>query len=149
MAYSHAFVDDFNPGFLQAWHEFHGLIAGGFDDFHAAFDDRLDVLGVRRWADSREDGHVDAEWLIGHLPAAGNFLGQCLRGWLGQAGQDAQAAGIGNGCGQFSSTDPLHAALDDGIADTQKFCNLRLHGLHLFSGFVVCAIIIIIYTIMS
>jgi hypothetical protein len=41
------------------------LVAGGLDDPDAALDDGLAVFGVRRRFYRRQDGEVDAEWLVG------------------------------------------------------------------------------------
>jgi hypothetical protein len=47
-----------------------GIEAGGLHDFHTGLDDRVPVLCVRRRVDGRQDGEVDPERVVGHVPAA-------------------------------------------------------------------------------
>ena len=42
------------------------------------------------------------------------------RGGSGQGRDDAQAAGLGDGCGQLGPADPHHPALDDGMLDPHE-----------------------------
>src|SRR5690606_8220341 len=113
--HGNAFVDDLDAGAFQFREVINGLVAGGFDDFDATLDDRVDVFLVGRRFDGREDGHVDAERLVGHFATAFDFVGEVLRGRLSQTGEDAETAGIGHRRGQLRATDPLHAALDDRV----------------------------------
>ncbi|MNP40488.1 hypothetical protein D3C76_1341350 [compost metagenome] len=121
-------MDDANACRFHLRHVFDGFVAGGFDDRHAILDDRIDVLVVRRRADGRENGHVDPERVVGHLPATTDFLGQRFRGRLGKPGQHAQAPSVGDGRGEFGATYPLHAALHDRITDAKHFGNTCFHN---------------------
>jgi hypothetical protein len=84
------------------------------------FDDGLAVFGVGRGLDRGQNGEVDAERLVGEAAAARDLLGQILWRRLGQRGDEAERAGIGNGCDQFGAPHPLHAALHDRVFDPDK-----------------------------
>ena len=121
-----AFVHDHDAVLLEFGDMFLRLVAGGLDDLDAALDDRLAIFGVRRRLDRGQDGQVDAERLVGQVAAARDFLGQILRRRLGQRGDEAERAGIGDGGDQFGAADPLHAALHDRVLDAHKFGKSRL-----------------------
>lgn len=62
-----------------------------------------------------------------HGPATLDFLQQMLGRGLGERGEDAQAAGIGDGSGQFGAANPHHAALDDRVAGAQQLGDSGFH----------------------
>ena len=53
-------------------------------------------------------------------------LPQRLRRRLGQRGEEAERAGVGDGRDQLGAADPLHAALDDRVLDAEHFGEARL-----------------------
>ncbi len=110
-------MDDLDAGLFQRRQPFLRVVAGGLDDLHAAFDDRLDIARIVGRRDRRQEGEVHAERLVGHLAAARDFLGEQLGRALGQAGDDAEAAGVGDRRGQFGEADKMHAALDDRVLE--------------------------------
>jgi hypothetical protein len=46
---------------------------------------------------------------------------------LREAGDDAQAAGVGHGRRHLGEADEVHAALDDGVLDAEQFGDAGLH----------------------
>src|SRR3546814_12024032 len=59
---------------------------------------------------------------------SGDLAGEVVRGRLGEASDDPQAAGVGHRRGQFGIADEVHAALDDRMLDAEEFCDPVLHG---------------------
>src|SRR3546814_8097968 len=59
-------VDDPDAGAFQSGPMIRRFRTRGFNKLDAAFDDGIDVLGVRRRRDRRKHRHVDAERLVGH-----------------------------------------------------------------------------------
>src|SRR3546814_9505400 len=59
---------------------------------------------------------------------SGDLAGEVVRGRLGEASDDPQAAGVGHRRGQFGIADEVHAALDDRMLDAEEFCDPGLHG---------------------
>jgi hypothetical protein len=57
-----------------------------------------------------------------------DLVGQQFGRALREAGDDAQAAGVRHGSGQFGEADKVHAALDDGVLDAEHLGDLGLHG---------------------
>ena len=53
---------------------------------------------------------------------------------LGQAGDDAQAAGVGHRRRELGEADIMHAALDDRMLDAEQFSDCCLHLSLLLSG---------------
>src|SRR5690606_22879004 len=106
-------VDNDDARFLQLGPVLDAAVARGLHHLDATVDDDIDIVFVRWWLDGGKDGHIDAEGLAGHGLAAGNLVAQIFRGGLGEAGEDAQAAGVGDGGGQLGLAHPLHAALDN------------------------------------
>src|SRR5204862_208462 len=96
------------------------LVAGGLDDFDAAVDDRLAIFRVGRRLDGRQDRQIHRERLLRDGARPCDFLGQIVWGWLRQRGNDAEAAGLGYRGGELCPADPLHAALDDRVLDTDQ-----------------------------
>ncbi|MNZ92962.1 hypothetical protein D3C78_1120100 [compost metagenome] len=127
MADGHALVDHLHAGGLGPSDVLAGVVAGGFEDLHAAFDDYVEVLVVGRRVDRRQQGDVHAERLVGHRPAAFDLARQILGGRLGQRGEDAQAAGVGDRRGHLGAADPHHAALDDRVLDAEHFRDTGFH----------------------
>src|SRR5690606_6606573 len=104
------------------------IVAGGFHHLHATFDDGLDVARIIRLIHRWQKGQVYAERLVGHLTAAANLRGQRFGVRLSQRSDHAQPAGIGYRRCEFGITDVVHAALDDGMLDTEEFCDSGFHG---------------------
>ena len=106
MAHRGAFVDHLDAGVLQRRHVLLRAAAGGLDDLDAALDDRARCIPDRAArVKRRQEGEVHAERLVGHLAAARDFLGQQFRRLLGQAGDDAEPAGIRHRGGQLGEAD--------------------------------------------
>ena len=91
-----------------------GVVAGRFNDLDAFVDDDLRVGGVVGGCERREEGKIHAEGFRGHGAAAADFGAEGFWGGLGERGEDAEATGVGDGGGELSEADPLHAALNDG-----------------------------------
>ena len=127
MADGGAFVDHLDAGSVERGKHLDRIVAGGFDDLDAAFDDCLDHAFVIGGIDHGQKGQVYAERLVGHLAAFGDFIGQCCCSRLGQRGNDAQSAGVGHRSGEFGKPYIMHAALDDRMFDTEKLCNACFH----------------------
>ncbi|MCY1304801.1 hypothetical protein D9M70_545700 [compost metagenome] len=127
MADRHALVDHLHARSLGAGDMFLRVVAGGLQHLDAVLDDDIEVARVRRRVDRRQQRQVHAEWLVGHIAATADFLAQRLGGRLRQRGEDAQPAGVGDGRGHFRVADPLHAALDDRVADAKQFGDSSLH----------------------
>lgn len=119
-----ALVDDDAAGFLEALDKRAGVVAGGLDDLDARLDDGGGVLVIGRGVDRGQDGEVDTERLGGHLAAAGDLFAESVGSGLGEGGDDAAATGVGDGSGHVSGSDPLHAALDDGVFDAEHLGEL-------------------------
>jgi hypothetical protein len=122
-----ALVDHLDPGGLQRGQVRFGIAAGGLDDLHPAFDDRADVLGIGRRSERGQEGQVHAEGPVGHLAATPDLPREQLRRLLRQPGDDPEASGVGNGRRQLGQADEVHAALDDGVSDSQQLGDARLH----------------------
>ena len=93
---------------------------GGFHGLDPRIDDRLRISLVVRRVDRREHRHVHAERLARHGPAPLDFVAQRVGGWLGQASDDAKAAGIRHCRCQLRPAHLLHAALNDGMLDLEQ-----------------------------
>lgn len=119
-------VEDDDAGLLQELDDGARGVAGRLDDLDALGDADLGVGGVVRGHEGREEGDVDAKGELCHAAAAGNLCAQGLGGRLGEGGQEAEAAGVGDGRGHLCGADVLHAALDDGDADPQLAGELRV-----------------------
>ena len=129
MAHRGALVDHLDAGVLELGQEGLGVVAGGLDDLDARIDDGVDVFAVGPRHQGRQDGAVDAERLVGHLAAALDLLAQVLGRRLGQRGEDAERAGVGDGRRQFGAPDPLHATLHDRVLDAEHLGEARLDHL--------------------
>jgi len=95
------------------------LVACCLDNLDAAFDDRLTILGIGRRGNRRQDGQVHAEGLVGHVLRALDFLRKVFRRRLCQRGQETECARFGNRGNHFGIADPLHAALNNRVLDTE------------------------------
>ena len=82
-----------------------------------------------------QEREVHPERLVRHFAAAADLLGQQLWRFLGQAGDQPEAAGVGHGRGELGEADVVHAALDDGVADAEKFSDACLHCVLSSPGF--------------
>src|SRR6266404_8483237 len=96
-----AFVHDHDAMLLEFVDVFLRLVAGRLDDLDAALDDGPAIFRVGRRLDRGKDGEIDAERLVGEAAAARDLFCQVLGGWLRQRGDEAERAGVGNGCDQF------------------------------------------------
>src|SRR4051812_46843675 len=134
MAHGRAFMDDLDAARLQRGHVLLRASPGGLDDLNSAFDDGIDVFRVGRAFEAGQESKIDAERLVGHVVAAGDFLCERLRRFLRQAGDDAEAAGIRYSGRELGEADEMHAALDDRMLDAQQFGDSRLHWCSLVRG---------------
>lgn len=75
--------------------------------------------------------HVDPERLVGEGLGFADMFPQQFGGHRARADK-SQTSGLGNGSGQFCSTDPDHTALDDRIPDTEQFANRVFHRFSFF-----------------
>ena len=128
MAHRGAFVNDLDAGFVQRGQVFLRVVSGSLHRLDAAVDDGLDVARVIGRADGGQKGEVHAKGLVGHLAAAADLVGQVLRGALGQAGNHAQTACVGDGGGQFGKPHKMHTPLNDGVLNAKQFGDFGLHG---------------------
>ncbi|MNF89837.1 hypothetical protein D3C84_723760 [compost metagenome] len=127
MPHGGAFVQNLYPIGLEQFDELLRAIAGGFDHFDPAFDDRRHIFRIGRRFDRRQNSQVDAKWLVSQLTGQSDLLRKRLWSRLSQSGEDTQAAGIGNRGGQGRTPYPLHAALDDRITHAQQFGDSGFH----------------------
>ena len=84
MSYGSAFVEDGTAGGFQLLYHGSGAVASGFDDVNPRVDDNLRVAVVVWRDESREEGQVDAKWIVGHAAAAGNLLTEVFGCGLGE-----------------------------------------------------------------
>ena len=103
------------PFGLELGQERLGVVAGGLHDLDARGDDGVDVFVVGPRHQRRQDRQVHAERLVGHLAAARDLLHEILGCRLRQRREEPERTGVGHGRGQLGATDPLHAALHDGV----------------------------------
>ena len=104
------------------------VAASGFDHGDTAVDDGADIAGIVGRRHGRQEGQIHADRLVRHFAAAGNLVGQVFGCFLRQAGNHPQAAGIGDGCGQFGKAYIVHPALNDRMLDAKHFSDFRFHG---------------------
>ena len=114
-----ALVDNLDTRSLQLLHVLLGAAAGGFNRLDTTADDNVNVLGVRRRVEGRQEGQVYTEGFIRHLLAAGDFTGEMFRRRLGQGGNHAQTTGIGDCRCQFGKAYVVHATLYDRVLDSK------------------------------
>ena len=120
-------MNDFNTGFFHQRHILFRAATGGFNNAHTTGDNRFDIARIIRIGEARQEGEVHTKRLVGHVIAFGNFIGQIFRRGLRQAGNDAKAAGIGNGSRHFGKADMVHAALNDRMLNAEKFSDTGFH----------------------
>jgi hypothetical protein len=120
-------VDYLDPGFFHHGQPLLRVVAGCFHGFHAAIDNGLDIGGVVRRFEDRQESQVDAKGFVGHFITAGDLLREVLGRGLGQPGNNAQGAGVGDGRSKFSKSDIVHSTLDNRMFDAKKFCNACFH----------------------
>ena len=137
VTHSRALMNDLDAVFLKVVHMLLRLIAGRLHDLHAGIDDRLAILGIRRRVERRKNGQVHTEGLVRQLAAFLDLLAKIVRCGLGQRGDEAERAGIGNRSHQFRATDPLHTALHDRRIDAESFRESCLDHLSLPEGMIV------------
>ena len=113
---------------LHAANKVLGAVARRFHDLHAAVDDDLQVLAVGRRIDRGQDGEVHTKGPVGQGAGAGNLVRQRLRRGLGEGREHAQSPCVGHGRDQLGLAHPLHAALNDGVADAQQFGDACFHA---------------------
>ena len=121
-------MNHFDAGLMQRGQPLLRVVACGFHRLDAALNDGLDVAWIVGRAHGRQKRQVHAKGFVRHGAAAGNLGGQRLWGALGQARDDAQAAGVGHGSGQFGKAHVMHSPLDDGVLDAEHFCDQGFHG---------------------
>jgi hypothetical protein len=106
MAHRGALVHDLHVMALQRLDEVLRAVARGLHDLHAAVDDGLHVLGVRRRLHRRQDREVHAKGLVGHRAHARDFLAQVVGRGLRQRREHAQAPAFDTAAA--SSARPTH-----------------------------------------
>ena len=71
-----AFVDHLDAACLQGRHVLFGAAPRGFDDLYAALHDGSDVFRIGGRREGRQKGQVHTEWLVRHIAATRDLLGQ-------------------------------------------------------------------------
>ena len=92
-------MNHFNIIFFENRQPLGRIVASGFNHFDATVNNRLNQTGVIRRRHRGQKGQVNAKGLVGHGATASNFIGQFFWGTLGQASDNAETAGIGDGSG--------------------------------------------------
>ena len=100
---------------------------------HSSSRTRREAARVVGRADGWQKGQVDADQFAGHGLTATNLTSQIGRRALGQAGDDAEAAGIRDRRSHFRVADEMHAALDDGVFDAEHVGDSGFHGVEIFA----------------
>jgi len=122
-----AFVDHLDPRIFKRWEQLNRVAPGCLDHFDAAFDHRFHNAGIiwrcQRW----QNGNVHAKGLVRHVLAARNFVCEIFRRLLGEPGDNAEAASIGNSGRHFGKADIVHATLDDRMLDAEHFGDGGFH----------------------
>ena len=127
MPHRGAFVDHLDARLMQGRQPLLRVVACGFHHFHTTVNDGFDVAGVIGCFDNGQKGQVDAKRLVRHLAATANFVSQIGRRALRQAGDDAQAPGIGHGGGQLGKAHKMHASLNNGVLNSKHFGYFGFH----------------------
>ncbi len=89
-----AFVNNLDPGVFEKWHISFGAAARGFNDFHAAFHDGVNIFRIGRCAETWQEGQVNADRLVRHILATRDLVGEVFRRFLSEGRNNAQAARI-------------------------------------------------------
>ena len=127
MANGSAFVNHGYPRLLDSGQIRLGVAPRRLDDLHPGLHDGLGVFIVRHGLDGGQDGEVHGEGPVGHPLTSGDLLRQSLRRGLGEGGEGAQGAGVGDGGGEFGEPHPLHPPLNDGMLDAEFFGESGFH----------------------
>ena len=96
MAHRRTLVNYLDTGSLQLWHVLLRTATGGFHRLHSTLYNGINVVWIGRSLERGQESQIYPERLVGHGLAAGDLPGQILGGGLGQAGDDAETARIGN-----------------------------------------------------
>ena len=100
---------------------------------HSSSRTRREAARVVGRADGWQEGQVDADQFAGHGLTATNLTRQIGRRALGQAGDDAEAAGIRGRRSHFRVADEMHVALDDGVFDAEYVGDSGFQGVEIFA----------------
>lgn len=95
------------PGLLELGDDGAWAVARGLDDADALVDDGLSVGAVVWRVDGGQEGDVDGEGVLGQGAALLDLLAEVLGRGEDEGGDDAQAAGVGDGGGEFGVADVL------------------------------------------
>lgn len=107
MANRCALVQHDTSGLFQLGNDGPRAIAGRLDDVDAFVDDGLGV-GAVVWGVKRgQEGDVDGEGVLGQGAALLDLLAEFRGGGKDEGGDDAQAACVGDGGGEFGIADVL------------------------------------------
>ena len=109
-----ALVQDDAPSFFQLPDHRPGGVPRRLDDADALGEDGARVGWVVGRRQRRQQRQVDGERLRCERFAFADFGAQRVGTGLRECGDDAEAAGVGDGGGELGVADPLHAALDYG-----------------------------------
>src|SRR3546814_10166105 len=120
-------MEHLHPRRVEHRHIWRRVASSGFDDTDPAFDDRLNVFGVGRRIERRKKWQVHAERRVGHAPAALNLTRKGLGCALGQAGDDAETACVGNRRSKLCESHEMHSALDDRVGYAKQVGDPRPH----------------------
>ena len=114
--------DDLDAGRFPGFHILAGVAGAGGDDLNPLLDDDFgEVVGV-----GAHEHDVYAEGLVRQGLGLADLLPDHFRRG-GAARDEADAARIGDGCGQGGFGDPRHAALEDGVLDAEQIGNSGFH----------------------
>ena len=72
-------MDDPDAGILESGQVVLRIAPRRLHNAHAALDDRIDISRIIGCADAGQKGQIDAEGLVGHVTAAGDFIGKVGR----------------------------------------------------------------------
>ena len=118
-----ALVDDLDSVLLELLHELGGRAAGSFDNLDSGVDDDVLERGVVDRREHGKNGEVNAYGaLAARLEEALSLVdlgGESLRSRLGESGDEAEAAGVGDGGGEASEADVMHTPLDHRVLDVE------------------------------
>ena len=113
-----------------------GAVSCRLYDSDSLFKHDTGVGGVVWWGDCGEESDVDAERELGHCLAAADLLAQVFGGGLGEGGDDAEAASIGDGGGHLSIANIHHAT------PGRRGCGSRVVCGHSVSSLVAIALLL-------
>jgi hypothetical protein len=122
-----AFVDDSDSGGLDAGKVRFRVATGGFDEADAFLNADTDIAGIIRSSESRQEGEVNPERLVGQRPAFADLCPETIGVREGQGGQEAYAACVRHSRDQLGFGDPHEAALHNGPFDAEEFGDAGPH----------------------